>query len=62
LNKKWFVFDDLLSYIRTDKKNTGKDINMVLHHSGSYNVYPISDLSILEKSLNKVNETLGLRN
>lgn len=62
LNKKWFVFDDLLSYIRTDKKNTGKDINMVLHHSGSYNVYPISDLSILEKSLNKVNETIGLRN
>ena len=60
LKKEWFVFDKLLSYIKSDKKNTGKNINMVLHNNGSYNIFPINDLEILETSLSTVYEVIRL--
>jgi 3-dehydroquinate synthase len=62
LKKKWFVFGKLLLYIKSDKKNTGKDINMVLHNNGSYSIFPINDLEILKASLNTVYEVIRLRN
>ena len=62
LKKEWFGFDKLLSYIKSDKKNTGKNINMVLHNNGSYNIFPINDLKILETSLNTIYEIIRLRN
>lgn len=62
LKKKWFVFDKLFSYIKSDKKNTGEDINMVLYNNGSYGIFPINDLEILKASLNTVYEVIRLRN
>jgi len=62
LKQEWFVFDKLLSYIKSDKKNTGKNINMVLHNNGSYSIYPINDLEILKTSLSTIYEIIRLRN
>ena len=62
LKEEWFVFSKLLSYIKSDKKNTGKNINMVLHNNGSYNIYPINDLEILKTSLSTIYEVIRLRN
>tara|TARA_R110000823_G_scaffold306409_1_gene428805 strand:- start:3946 stop:4974 length:1029 start_codon:yes stop_codon:yes gene_type:complete len=62
LKKEWFVFDKLFSYIKSDKKNTGKNINMVLHNNGSYNIYPVNDVEILKTSLNTIYEAIRLCN
>jgi 3-dehydroquinate synthase len=58
LNKNWFDFSLLLSYLKSDKKNIGGNINMVLFNGENYYITPIKDLKILEKSLNNINEII----
>lgn len=62
INKKWFNLNNLLSYIKSDKKNTGKNINMILYKNGSYDVFPIKDIEVLKHSLNNVYEAFRLYN
>jgi 3-dehydroquinate synthase len=63
LKDKWFDFPKLLSYLKSDKKNTEGNINMVLINShGKYNVKAIEDLNILKISVKKIYETIRLCN
>lgn len=59
-NPEWFIFDDLLNIIKSDKKNTGV-INMVLIN-GSPIVQPITDLNLLQQSLDETYESIRLHN
>ena len=56
--KKWFDFPTLFSYLKSDKKNIGGNINMVLLNKKQYFVSPINDLKILENSLNAIYEVI----
>lgn len=58
INKEWFDFNNLLSYLKSDKKNTGGDINMILFNGKEYFITSVSDLSILKQSLNTINEII----
>lgn len=63
LDDKWFDFPKLLSYLKSDKKNTGDNINMVLINAyGEYNVKAINNLNLLKNSVNKIYEIIRLCN
>jgi 3-dehydroquinate synthase len=56
--KEWFDYPTLLSYLKSDKKNTGGNINMVLFNGKTYVVTSINDLKVLEKSLSTIYEII----
>lgn len=60
LNSEWFDFENLLSIIKSDKKNTGV-INMVLIN-GEPVVEPITDLNLLKTALQETYESIRLHN
>ena len=63
LDSKWFDFPKLLSYLKSDKKNTGSNINMILINAhGEYSIKTINDLNLLKNSVNKIYETIRLCN
>lgn len=63
IKENWFYFDKLLSLVRSDKKNTGDDINMVLMDTDDeYNIVSVEDKKILESSVNKIYEIIRLHN
>lgn len=63
IDSKWFVFSNLYSYIKLDKKNTGKNVNMILHKGDStYSVTSIEDFNVLERGLTRVYEDIRLCN
>ena len=63
LEDEWFVFPKLLSYLKSDKKNTKNNINMVLINAyGEYNIKAINNLNLLENSVKKIYETIRLCN
>lgn len=59
-NPEWFDFDNLLTIIKSDKKNTGV-INMVLINDGPV-VQAITDLNLLKESLQETYESIRLHN
>lgn len=61
IEKNWFNFDQLLSIIKHDKKNTGT-INMILVTDKDPIIKSIEDIEILKKAVNNVYEVIGLRN
>lgn len=60
LHSDWFDFENLLSIIKSDKKNTGV-INMVLINSEPI-VQAITDLNLLKESLQETYESIRLHN
>lgn len=52
LRNHWFDFNKIMEVIKSDKKNTGSDINMILINNGPI-LHKIDDLSFLQNILNK---------
>lgn len=60
LNEDWFKLENLLPFIKSDKKNTG-DINMVLINTIPI-VQKIDDMNLLKECVNEVYESIRLYN
>tara|TARA_R110002012_G_scaffold308252_1_gene514376 strand:+ start:2203 stop:3240 length:1038 start_codon:yes stop_codon:yes gene_type:complete len=59
----WFYFDTLLSLVKSDKKNTGDNINMILIDTDNeYNVVSIEDIDLLETCVKSIHEIIRLHN
>jgi 3-dehydroquinate synthase len=58
INKEWFDFPTLLSYLQSDKKNIGGNINMILFKDNYYVVTPVNDLNVLQNSLKTIYEII----
>lgn len=58
IDEKWFEFSRLFSYLKSDKKNVGNYINMVLYTDGQFKLHPVKDLELLQKSIQEVYEII----
>jgi 3-dehydroquinate synthase len=61
IQEDWFNFDDLISIIKHDKKNTGT-INMVLLTDGDPKIVPIELEETLQLALKNIYASIRLRN